>query len=203
MRASVLFEQKTAKLDHATALGATHAVDAAREDPVARIKAITRRGADFTLVAVGDARAMSQACEALAPGGVCVLIGVPATGATGRGPAPARHRGARDPGLSYGGARTREDSPRLVDLYRGSVQARRADHAPLRPRRGQRGVSRPRGRRASPRPHPLLALLGDGLGQGLHASLRLRRRGARLIGRTRRIQGIRNSRPMKSTTSRM
>ena len=57
-------------------------VDASRQDPVAAIRAITRRGADYTFVAVGDTRAMGQAIDALAPGGTCVLIGVPATGAT-------------------------------------------------------------------------------------------------------------------------
>ena len=62
---------------------------------------------------------MSQACEALAPGGTCVLIGVPATGATV--PLDPRlvvtgERVVR--GSSYGSARTREDLPRLVTLYR-------------------------------------------------------------------------------------
>jgi len=115
----IAVDVKTTKLDHARALGATHAVDASREDPVASIKGITGRGADYTFVAVGDARAMSQACEALAPGGTCVLIGVPATGATV--PLDPRlvvtgERVVR--GSSYGSARTREDLPRLVTLYR-------------------------------------------------------------------------------------
>src|SRR6266850_3213276 len=70
------------KLEYARALGATHGVDATREDPVAAIRRVTRLGADYTFVAVGNARAMAQAIEALAPGGVCVLIGVPETGAT-------------------------------------------------------------------------------------------------------------------------
>src|SRR2546421_1830796 len=70
------------KLESARQLGATHAIDASKEDPVAEIRRITRRGADFTFVAVGDARAVAQAAEALAPGGTCVVIGVPAPGAT-------------------------------------------------------------------------------------------------------------------------
>src|ERR1043165_1631391 len=41
------------KLEHARALGATHGVDASREDPVAAIRRLTRLGADFTFVAVG------------------------------------------------------------------------------------------------------------------------------------------------------
>jgi len=108
------------KLESARRLGATHAIDASKEDPVAEIRRITRRGADFTFVAVGDARAVAQAAEALAPGGTCVVIGVPATGATvplDVRPLVTGERVIR--GSSYGSARTREDLPRLVELYRG------------------------------------------------------------------------------------
>jgi S-(hydroxymethyl)glutathione dehydrogenase/alcohol dehydrogenase len=108
-----------AKLEQARALGATHAVDASKTDPAAEIRRITRRGADFTFVAVGDARAVGQAADALAPGGTCVVIGVPATGATlplDVRPLVTGERVIR--GSSYGSARTREDLPRLVSLYR-------------------------------------------------------------------------------------
>ena len=114
----IAVDVKSAKLDHATALGATHGVDASREDAAAAIRRITGRGADYTFVAVGDARAMSQAVDALAPGGTCVLIGVPATGSTisvDPRPIVAGERVIR--GSSYGSARTREDLPRLVTLY--------------------------------------------------------------------------------------
>jgi S-(hydroxymethyl)glutathione dehydrogenase/alcohol dehydrogenase len=106
------------RLDDARALGAAHAVDASREDPVAAIRAITTRGADFTFVAVGNERAMSQACEALAPGGTCVLIGVGVTGATVPVDPRALVTGERViRGSSYGSARTREDLPKLARLY--------------------------------------------------------------------------------------
>jgi len=107
-----------AKLEHARALGATHGVDASREDPVAAIRRLTRLGADYTFVAVGNTRAVAQACEALAPGGTCVLIGVPETGATvplDVRPIVTAERVVR--GCSYGSARTREDLPRLATLY--------------------------------------------------------------------------------------
>jgi S-(hydroxymethyl)glutathione dehydrogenase/alcohol dehydrogenase len=106
-----------AKLEHARALGATHGVDASREDPVAAIRRLTRLGADYTFVAVGNVSAVAQACEALAPGGTCVLIGVPETGATvplDVRPVVTGERAIR--GCSYGSARTREDLPRLVRL---------------------------------------------------------------------------------------
>jgi S-(hydroxymethyl)glutathione dehydrogenase / alcohol dehydrogenase len=114
----IAVDVKAAKLDHARALGATHAVDASREDAVAAIRRITRLGADYTFVAVGDTRAVQQAIEALAPGGTCVLIGVPETGATvplDVRPLVTAERVIR--GSSYGSARTREDLPRLATLY--------------------------------------------------------------------------------------
>src|SRR6266850_2792958 len=106
------------KLDLARAVGATHAIDASKEDPAAAIRAITGRGADFTFVAVGATRPITQAVDALAPGGTCVLIGVPETGATvpmDVRPLVTGERVIR--GSSYGSARTREDLPRLVSLY--------------------------------------------------------------------------------------
>ena len=108
-----------ARLEHARALGATHTIDASKTDPVAEIRRVTRRGADFTFVAVGDTRAVGQAADALALGGTCVVIGVPPTGATvplDVRPLVTGERVIR--GSSYGSARTREDLPRLVELYR-------------------------------------------------------------------------------------
>jgi len=114
----IAVDVKAAKLEHARALGASHAIDASREDAVAAIRRLTRLGADYTFVAVGDTRAVSQAIEALAPGGTCVLIGVPETGAMvplDVRPLVTAERVIR--GSSYGSARTREDLPRLASLY--------------------------------------------------------------------------------------
>jgi Zn-dependent alcohol dehydrogenase len=114
----IAVDLRPARLEHARALGATHAIDASREDAPAAIRRLTRLGADYTFVAVGDTRAVSQAIEALAPGGTCVLIGVPETGATlplDVRPLVTAERVVR--GCSYGSARTREDLPRLVNLY--------------------------------------------------------------------------------------
>ncbi|HEX2034004.1 MAG TPA: Zn-dependent alcohol dehydrogenase [Chloroflexota bacterium] len=106
------------KLDYARRLGATHGVDASQQDPVQAIKEITRRGADFTFVAVGNTRAINQAWDALAPGGTCVLIGLPATAETVTFSAlslQANEKVLR--GSRYGSARMRDDFPRLVELY--------------------------------------------------------------------------------------
>jgi S-(hydroxymethyl)glutathione dehydrogenase / alcohol dehydrogenase len=114
----IAVDLRASRLEHARGLGATHTVDASREDAPAAIRRITRRGADYTFVAVGDTRAVAQAIEALAPGGTCVLIGVPETGATlplDVRPLVTGERVVR--GCSYGSARTREDLPRMVSLY--------------------------------------------------------------------------------------
>lgn len=114
----VAIDVRAARLDQAKALGASHTIDAGREDAVAAIRALIPRGVDYTFVAVGDVRVVNQAVDALAPGGTCTLIGVPATGATlslGMGPLVSGERVIR--GSNYGSARTREDVPRMVELY--------------------------------------------------------------------------------------
>jgi S-(hydroxymethyl)glutathione dehydrogenase/alcohol dehydrogenase len=114
----IAVDVKPARLEHALALGATHAVDASKEDPAAAIRRITGRGADFTFVAVGNAPAVGQAADALAPGGTCVVIGVPPTGQTFPLDVRPLVTGERAiVGSSYGSARTREDLPRMVTLY--------------------------------------------------------------------------------------
>ena len=114
----IAVDVKPARLEHALALGATHAVDASKEDPAAAIRRITGRGADFTFVAVGNAPAVGQAADALAPGGTCVVIGVPPTGQTFPLDLRPLVTGERAiVGSRYGSARTREDLPRLVTLY--------------------------------------------------------------------------------------
>ncbi len=114
----IAVDVKASKLDHARAFGATHAIDASRENPVDAIRRISRLGADYTFVAVGDARVVGQAYEALAPAGECVVIGVGATGSTVPFDPRQLVLGERViRGSSYGGARTREDLPRLVALY--------------------------------------------------------------------------------------
>lgn len=76
-----------ARLELALALGATHAVDARREDAISRIRAITVGGADASLECTGVEAVAEQAVACLAYHGTCGLIG-------------ASPRGARAPGLA-------------------------------------------------------------------------------------------------------
>ena len=125
-------------------------VDASREDAVAAIRRLTGRGADYTFVAVGDTRAVTQAIEALAPGRHLRAdrrAGDRRHGAAGR--AAARDRRARDPRLQLRQrAHPRGSAAAGRPLPGRQAEDRPAHHASLRPRRGQRGLPRARRRRA-------------------------------------------------------
>ena len=143
-----------AKLDHAAAIGATHGVDASRGGSRGRHPPHHRPRRRLRLRGGGR-----HAAHHPGPGGAGAGRHLRAhRGARDRrhraaGRPPARDGGACDPRLvSYGSARTREDLPAMVQALSGGPAAhRRADHPALRARRGQRGLSRPRRRRAGSR----------------------------------------------------
>jgi S-(hydroxymethyl)glutathione dehydrogenase/alcohol dehydrogenase len=106
------------KLEWAEEFGATHVVDASKEDPVARVQALsTTGGVDFAFEVVGTQRTIEQALLATHRGGTCVVVGV----------CPAGTRLSIDPllflqqrvltGTSFGGGHQRTDVPMLIDLY--------------------------------------------------------------------------------------
>lgn len=69
------------KLEWALSMGATHAVNSAKEDAVEAVRAITGgAGVDFSFEAVGMSATLEQALGMLAYGGVATLIGVPGPG---------------------------------------------------------------------------------------------------------------------------
>src|SRR5918996_853802 len=106
------------KLAWAEEFGATHAVNAATEDPVARVHALSgTAGVDFAFEVVGTQQTIEQALLSTHRGGTCVVVGV----------SPAGTRLSVDPGLllqqrvltgsSFGGGHQRTDVPMLIDLY--------------------------------------------------------------------------------------
>lgn len=106
------------KLEWSREFGATHLINAAREDPVQRIQEICGRGgADYAFEVVGHARTMEQAFHAVHRGGMAVMIGV----------APTGTRLSIDPtmllqeriltGSTFGASRQRVDLPMFVDLF--------------------------------------------------------------------------------------
>ena len=109
------------------ALGASHTVDAGREDAVERIRALTSgRGVDAAVEALGRPETFLQAAQCVRDGGRAVMVGIAAAGAT----APLEitrlvRRGIRIVG-SYG-ARTRADMPAILRLVeQGSIDPARA-----------------------------------------------------------------------------
>jgi S-(hydroxymethyl)glutathione dehydrogenase/alcohol dehydrogenase len=106
------------KLAWAEEFGATHVVDASKEDPVARVQALSGRGGvDYAFEIVGTQKTIEQALAATHRGGTCVVVGV----------SPAGTRVSIDPGMllqqrvltgsSFGGGHQRTDVPMLIDLY--------------------------------------------------------------------------------------
>lgn len=107
------------KLEYARSLGATHTVNASREDLRARVLELTDgQGADHAIVAVGSTAAISAGWSVLGRGGTCVVVGIP----------PAGEKIELDPGSligperrlvgsCYGSASVFADFPRMVSLY--------------------------------------------------------------------------------------
>ncbi|MGY2987266.1 Zn-dependent alcohol dehydrogenase [Bradyrhizobium sp. USDA 4508] len=107
-----------AKLALARQLGATHVVNAAREDPVQFAKQATGgRGADVILEAAGHPNAFRQTAEAVRPGGEVIWLGkidVTQDVSFRWGALMGEKRFRRS---SYGGARPRRDFPFLAQAY--------------------------------------------------------------------------------------
>jgi S-(hydroxymethyl)mycothiol dehydrogenase len=107
------------KLELAREFGATHTVDASKEDPVARVRGLTGgNGADVCIEAVGASSVMEQAFYARDLAGTLVQVGVPTPEMRidlpmidffGRG-------GQLRPSW-YGDCLPSRDFPMLVDLY--------------------------------------------------------------------------------------
>jgi S-(hydroxymethyl)glutathione dehydrogenase/alcohol dehydrogenase len=106
------------KLALAERFGATHLVNAAREDAIARVRALTAgRGADYVFEAAGTEKGMQLSLEAARPGANVVLLGKvdPDHHVSFRwGSLMGEKRIVRS---SYGGARPRQDFPWLARAY--------------------------------------------------------------------------------------
>ena len=81
------------KLEKAEDLGATHFVNASKEDPVRRVLEITDGGADYAFEVIGFPQVVRQAFESLREGGTAVMVGVPPHGADISIPARSLFRG--------------------------------------------------------------------------------------------------------------
>ena len=107
------------KLALARQFGATHTVDASRENPVQAIRGLTDgNGADVCIEAVGDPTVMEQAFYARDLAGTLVQVGVPTPDMVVELPMiDFFGRGGRLKPSWYGDCLPERDFPVLVDLY--------------------------------------------------------------------------------------
>jgi Zn-dependent alcohol dehydrogenase len=107
------------KLDAARQFGATATVRSKGPGLADGIRAATDGyGADVVIVAVGSTDAIEQGVEALAPGGTCVIIGAPPTGARlSIDPHALRAEEKALLGCSYGSCNPPADFPLFIELF--------------------------------------------------------------------------------------
>ena len=107
------------KLELATRLGATDAVNAAEGNPVPRVVEMTAGGVDYAFEAIGTPATVRQAVRMTRKGGTTVMIGVVPMGTNVELPgADIVLREKTVLGCMMGSNRFRTDMPRYVDLYR-------------------------------------------------------------------------------------
>jgi len=107
------------KLEAAKAFGATHAINAKREDVKARVREINGGAkADYVFVTVGVAGAAEQAISLAKLNGAAVLVGMPPSGVKATfDPGWLAGNGQRILGSKMGSARLPIDVPKIVELY--------------------------------------------------------------------------------------
>lgn len=114
----VVTDLDDAKLELAQRLGATHAVNAGREDVVEAVQAAVPDGVDWAIEAVGGAATLQQSIACLRPGGTTVAVGIARAGATFEIPINELvQRQKSVVGSLYGSANPLVDLPRLFRLY--------------------------------------------------------------------------------------
>jgi alcohol dehydrogenase len=107
-----------AKLQLAESLGATHTINALKEDPVAAVRDITGGGADYAFESVGNEKVLIQAYQATGRGATTVTIGLPHPSKQFTIPAVSLVAEERTVKGSYmGSAVPRRDIPRYIALY--------------------------------------------------------------------------------------
>ena len=106
------------KLEFARQFGATDAVNAAEEDPAARVTELTDGGADYAFEAIGNPKTTLQAFESIRPGGTCVTMGAPPEEGVVEVPMRPLFQDRTLMGCSAGSASPRADFQWLIELYR-------------------------------------------------------------------------------------
>jgi S-(hydroxymethyl)glutathione dehydrogenase/alcohol dehydrogenase len=108
----------TNKLEMAREFGATHVIDASKEDPVLKVVEMTGGiGADYAFEVIGIPSAIQQAFAMIRRGGTAVVVGMAPLGSEVTLPAPGFLMEKNILGCTYGSTRARYDMPRILDLY--------------------------------------------------------------------------------------
>jgi S-(hydroxymethyl)glutathione dehydrogenase/alcohol dehydrogenase len=97
--------------------GATHFVDASKEDAVAKVRELTGGGAHYAFESIGLPAAITQAFDMARSGGEAIVVGMAPLGSTAEISAPAFLQEKVLRGCLYGSTRPRYDMPRILDLY--------------------------------------------------------------------------------------
>jgi S-(hydroxymethyl)glutathione dehydrogenase/alcohol dehydrogenase len=105
------------KLTTARELGATHAVNAGKDDPVQTIREMTGGGVDYSFEAIGLKKAAEQCFECIRPGGTATIVGMIPVGQKIELEGSVFLREKRIQGCSMGSNRFKVDMPRYIDLY--------------------------------------------------------------------------------------
>ena len=106
------------KLDFAQKFGATHVINAKKEDPVKKIKELTNgKGVDYSFESAGLKQTMEQAYQAAGNTGLINLVGNPAHNENICIDAVQTHYGKQLIGGHGGHTRPDVDFARYVDLY--------------------------------------------------------------------------------------
>jgi len=105
------------KLEMAKQFGATHFVNAAKEDTVKAVLALTGGGADYAFEVVGRPEAVSQAVDMVHDGGEALMVGLSPVGSKTSIDTLGLAAEKVLKGSRYGSIRPRVDIPRFIDLY--------------------------------------------------------------------------------------
>jgi S-(hydroxymethyl)glutathione dehydrogenase/alcohol dehydrogenase len=105
------------KLDMGRSFGATHTINAAREDAVERVRELTGKGVQHAFEFVGNPKTVEQAVQMLAVGGHAYVVGGSPPGSRFSIPADGFLGDKHVHGVTLGAVRAQIDIPRYVDLY--------------------------------------------------------------------------------------
>jgi len=112
----IAVDVKDTALEFAKKFGATHTVNARKEDAVARVQALTGGGAHFAFEAYGAGATTKMAVDMLRKRGTAVIVGIAPNGDTANIEPVVLTRGEKTvSGTYYGSAHSRQDMPRICD----------------------------------------------------------------------------------------